>query len=114
MKVILKSKNLELSKSLQSLIEKKFSSLKKLITVGSQEEPDFKKDLIEIFVEVERETKHHRKGNVFSVSSQMNVPGKKSLFAKAKGDDIATLVVKAKDSLKREIEKYKFKKTRKR
>ena len=112
MKVIITSKNLELSNSLKTFTEKKFAVLKKLIRVD-EDGDEFKKDLIEIFVEVERETTHHRKGDVLSVKAQMNVPGKKSLFVKAKGDNISSLVVKAKDLLKREIEKYKFKSVKK-
>ena len=110
MRIIIKSKNLELGNGLKSFIEKKFLTLKKLMRVGDEEE-DFKKDSIEIFVEVERETSHHKKGNVLSIATQMDVPGKKSLFAKVKGENLASLVIKAKDLLKREIETYKFKKT---
>ena len=65
--------------------------------------------MAEIFVEVEKETKHHRKGDIFLVKAQMSMPGR-SILAEEKGDNIFSVVVAAKEELKLEIEKYKLKK----
>ena len=107
MKIIIKTKNLEQSGALNSFIEEKFFSLKKFISV--LKEPEEMKTLAEVFVELEKETKHHRKGEVFTVKAQVILPGK-SVVSQASAEDLFKAVIKAKDELKREIEKYKVKK----
>ncbi|MCX6718052.1 MAG: ribosome-associated translation inhibitor RaiA [Candidatus Staskawiczbacteria bacterium] len=107
MKIIIKTKNLELTDDLQSFIEKKIFSLKKFINILKY--PDEGKTLAEIFVEVEKETKHHKKGNIFLVKSRIYLPGRE-IISQARGEDLFKAIVSAKDELKMEIEKYKFKK----
>ena len=107
MKIIIKTKNLEQSDTLDNFVEKKFLTLKKFI--GILKLPDDKKTLAEVFVEVDRETKHHRKGDIFLVKAQVTLPGKK-ILAQAKEEDMFVAVTKAKDELRAEIEKYKVKK----
>ena len=65
--------------------------------------------MAEVFIEVEKETKHHKKGDIFLVKAQVALPGR-SLMAEERADDVFIAVVKVKDELKLEIEKYKFKK----
>lgn len=107
MKILITTKNLDQSEALSVFIEKKFESLKKFLNVLKY--PDEGKTLAEIFVEVEKETNHHRKGDIFVVKARTNLPGK-NMIAEAKGEDLFATVIEAKDELKMEIEKYKFKK----
>lgn len=109
MKIITKTKNLELTEALEAYIEEKITPLKKFINVLKQDTPDGLKTLAEVFIEIEKETIHHRKGDIFSVRAQINLPGK-GLNAQAKTDDLYGSIIKVKDELKTEIEKYKVKK----
>lgn len=106
MKVIVKTKNLEASIALNSFVEKKFSRLKKFIDILKRED-EAGKTLAEVFVELEKETRHHKKGDIFVVKSRVQLPGR-SLMAQAKSDDLFKAVIEAKNELKMEIEKYKF------
>lgn len=107
MKIIIKTKNLDQSEALNSFIEKKFESIKKFISI--LQKPEDGKTLAEVFIEVEKDSKHHKKGDIFVVKAQVILPGK-NVMAEAKEEDLFAAVVKAKDELKMEIEKYKFKK----
>jgi len=108
MKIIIKTKNLELTDALQNFTEEKVLTLKKFIKVLKKDEE--KNTLAEVLVELERETNHHRKGDVYVVKCQIRLPGR-SLMAEARSDDLLKAVVATKDEMKMEIEKYKFKKT---
>ena len=105
--ITIKAKNLELTEEFKNFIEGKFSGLKKFINILKRED-EAGKTLAEVFVEIEKETKHHQKGNIFFAEVQVRLPGRK-LFARAKSDDMFNSIVKAKNELKLEIEKYKFK-----
>lgn len=96
MKIIIKTKDIEQSEALNNFIEEKFSGLEKFI-------------IEEVVVEVEKETKHHKKGDIFLVKAQVGFPGK-IIIAEETADDVFEAVVKTKDELKLEIEKYKLKK----
>jgi|SRR3989338_5370400 len=101
MKIIIKTKNLELTDSLDSLINKKMKGLEKFIKV-------LKKDFSEIFIEIEKETKHHKKGDVFISEAIIRLPGK-SLVAKSHGDNLLKAITQVREELEREIKKYKTK-----
>ena len=113
MKIIIKTKNLDLTADLKNFIEEKIGSVKKFIDILKQDTDEKMKTLAEVFVEVEKETTHHKKGKVFMVKAQVSLPGK-SLAVRSGADDLFKAVIGAKDELKMEIEKYKFKKTEKR
>jgi ribosomal subunit interface protein len=108
MKIIIKTRNVDLTADLQSFVEKKIGSIKKFINTLKRED-EIGKTLAEVFVEVERETKHHRKGEIFLVKSRIHLPGRE-IISEVKTDDLQKAIVKAKDELKMEIGKYKFKK----
>jgi len=114
MKIIIRTKNLELTESLKSFIEEKIGSLKKFIDVFKREEDPSanlgrdKKTLAEIFFEIEKETKHHNKGQVFRSEARILLPGKK-IMAQSAGDDLLLTIVEIKDKLQQEIKKYKEK-----
>ena len=101
MKIIIKTKNFELTGALQKFVDDKIGKLEKFAkTLG--------KDSMEAFVEIEKETNHHRKGDVFIAHVQIPLPGK-MLMAKAHGEDLNKAIIAAKDELEIEIKKRKLK-----
>lgn len=113
MKLITKTKNLQLTPDLSSYVEEKIGSVKKFINILKKDESEGLKTLAEVFVELEKETNHHKNGDIFWARAQVNLPGK-SLEAKANSDDLLKAIVALKDQLQVEIEKYKFKNVDKR
>jgi len=109
MRIIIKTKNLELTQALESYITEKIESVKKFVNILKEDLPERGKTLAEVFVEVEKETKHHLHGDVFSAEALVRLPGKK-FIARAKSDDLYKAIVAVKEELKSEVEKYKFKK----
>jgi len=109
MRVIIKTKNIELTDSLEDLINKRFMGLSKLISVFHEEEALINKGktLAEVFFEVEKIT-HHRKGDVFSAEAEVHLPGKK-LMAKSHGDDLKKVITEVRNELEGEIKKHKAK-----
>lgn len=99
MKITIKAKNFELTQGIEEFVGKKISSLEKFI--GAFQE--------EIFVELEKETKHHKKGDIFLAKIQLAFPGK-TLVALSRSDALVKAISKANDEIKLEIEKYKMKK----
>ncbi len=99
MKIIIKTRNLKLTADLQGFVEEKIGGLKKFIG----------KNFGDFFVEIERETKHHKKGDIFLAESRVHLPGK-TLLAISQGDDLKQSIVEVKDRLQQEIKKYKLKK----
>lgn len=110
MKIIIKTKNFELTDPLENSIYKKIGGLKKFLSVfeGHAVQIPGGRDLFETFVEVKRESQHHRKGNVFTAEIKLYVPGK-SLFAKAQGSDLAQLIGQVRNELESEIRKHRTK-----
>lgn len=108
MRITIKTKNLELTPELESFVQKKIGSVKKFL--GSFQNHHLPvagdRDLFETFVEVEKETNHHRKGDIFRAEAKIYVPGR-SLFAKVHGEEIMKLVNELRDELESEIRKYK-------
>lgn len=109
MEIIIKSKNLELTTDLQEFIEEKIGGLKKFINILKEDKTEKGKTLSEFFVEVEKENKHHRKGNIFKAEARVHLPGK-TLIAISQRDDLKQAIVEIKDELQQEIKKYKLKK----
>jgi len=108
MKIITKAKNLEVTGEMQVFIDKKLASLKKFISVLKEDTPEKGKTLAEVFVEVERETEHHRKGQIFSCQLDVRLPGRR-LVVKSNSDDLNKAIVDARKEMEREIKKYKVK-----
>lgn len=106
MKIIIRAKNLELTKSLKNFIEEKIGSLKKFVDVLKRQEDG--KTLAEVFFDIEKETKHHNKGQVFRSEAKIMLPRKK-IIAQSAGDNLLLTVVEIKDKLQQEIKKYKLK-----
>ena len=101
MKIILKTKDLELTDFIKDTIYEKIGRLDRFINFLKAED-------LEIFVEIEKETKHHKKGDIFGAEAILTLPGKK-LVARAKGDDVTQIIGEVKDELEKEIRTYKTK-----
>lgn len=108
MRITIKTKNLELPVILKKFIEDKVIVLKRFINILKEDVPGGRKTLAEVLVEIERETIHHKKGEVFEGRIEINLPGKR-LIAKFKGEDLQKVIVGAREQIKKEIKKYKFK-----
>ena len=100
MKLIVKTKNLELDSFLDNLIKKRMATANKIVNAFQES--------AELFIEVERTTKHHKRGDVFSAEAIINLPGRK-LVARAHGENLGKVVTVIKEELLREIRKYKTK-----
>jgi len=98
MNIITKAKNLELGGDMQKFIEEKVGSLEKFINA-----------VADIYVEVGKETEHHKKGQIFSCQMEVKLPGK-NLVAKANSDELQKAIIEAKNELEEGIKKYKVKK----
>ena len=110
MQIIIKSKNLDLSEQSESFINKKIGGLRKFLKAFESHSLPVAggRNLFDTFVEVERETMHHRKGDIFKAEAKIYLPGR-SLFAKAHGDNLIKAVDEVRDELEAEIRKYKTK-----
>ncbi len=100
MRIQIKTKDLDLTPPLKDFIEEKIGSLEKFI---KKYDPN---DAVLADVEVSRTTRHHQKGNVFYAEVNLHLPNK-LLRAEDEDFDARVAVNRAKDKLKREIEKYK-------
>ena len=110
MQITIKTKNLELTAELESFIQKKIGGLNKFLAVfqGHSLPVAGGRELFDTFVEVERETTHHKQGNIFKAEAKIYVPGR-SLFAKVNGEEVMSIINKLRDELESEIRKYKSK-----
>jgi len=111
MRIIIKTKNLKLTTDLQEFVEEKIEGLKRFTKILQKKDSSVKgRDPVEFFVEIEKETKHHRKGDIFRAEARVHLPGK-TLVAISERDDLKLAIVEVKDELQQEIKKYKLKKT---
>ena len=101
MKIIIKTKNLELTDSLESLVNKRMAGLEKFANVLGGASSS-------LFVEVEKETQHHKKGDIFTAEVLIQLPGK-NLMAKSSSDSLIKSITMVRDELKIEIRKHKTK-----
>lgn len=107
MHIIIRSKNIEPNETIDDFIEEKIGSLKKFIDI-LRKDGNIGKPVVEVFMEVEKETRHHQKGPFFRAEAQMHLPGK-SIRSEARGEDLKLAIVEVKDELQQEIKKYKLK-----
>lgn len=98
MQIIIKTKNIELTDSLEKFIQTKIGKLNKFFHTEA-----------EIFIEIERESLHHKKGEIFSAEAIVVLSGKK-LVALAKNEDIGKAITEVKEEMEIELKKYKLKK----
>ena len=113
MKIIIKTKNLKLTRALENFIEEKINDLEKFVNIFQSEKyfDSFYgkgKPKVEAWVEIGKETMHHKKGPVFWAECQMRFP-KISLRSTARAEDLKLAVTEVKDELQRELKQYKEK-----
>jgi len=113
MKIVIKTKNLKLTPPLQKYIEEKLNELEKFAKIF-QTEQYFNsffgkgKPKVEAWVEIGKNTLHHKKGPFFWTECQMRFP-KRSLRSTAKSNDLKLAITEVKDELQRELKQYKEK-----
>lgn len=103
MRTTLKTTNFEHSGAIDALAEEKIiKPLKKLLA-----DIDGKTDTL-VDIEFELTTKHHRKGKIWRVEAQLALPRvSRELRAEATGESLREAADSVKDTLLREIKKYK-------
>lgn len=100
MKINIKAINLDITPSLTTYINEKLGALSKFLKKFDE------KGVAELWLEVARTTKHHRKGEVFEAAADLRLP-KKILRAEEESGDVRTAIDSVKDKLHLEIEKYR-------
>jgi len=109
MKVNIKTTNIELNDALRFWVQEKLGELDKFLGVfGPDDSSVGEKEKVEIWVEIEKTTRHHLKGDVFRAEAQLRLP-KESLRSEAIDTDLRTAVNTVKDELQRDIKRYKGK-----
>lgn len=133
MKIVIKTKNIELTKVLKNFIEEKINSLEKFSKIpplfpqkkleildksktGKKYIDTFSKisykkgagPKVEAWVEVGKESRHHKKGDIFRAECQMRFPGK-SLRSTAQREDLKLAITEVKDELQRQLKQSKEK-----
>ena len=98
MEIIIKTKNVKLTQDLEKFINEKMGRLEKFLHDKNQE----------IFVEIEKESNHHKQGEIFCAEAILTVPGKK-MVAAAKHEDLFSAITEVKEELEIEIKKHKTK-----
>lgn len=100
MHINIKGTELDVTPALSEYIAKRLEPLARFVKRYEE------KKEIQMFVEVARTTKHHKKGNVFYAEVTLELPGK-MLRAEATDSDARAAIDLAKDIVKREMEEYK-------
>jgi ribosome-associated translation inhibitor RaiA len=113
MKVIIKTKNIKLNKTIKNFIEEKINDLEKFVppTIFGGGLDSFYgkgKPRVEAWVEIGKETIHHKKGPVFWAECQMRFP-KRSLRSTARAEDLKLAITEVKDELQKQLKQYKEK-----
>jgi len=111
MKINIKATNLDLTPAIRSYVEEKIGGTEKFIKKMKpvDKSPEEGKATVEIWVEVERTTFHHRKGKVFRAEVQMKLPGN-DVRVESKQEDLRVAIDEVKDQLERELREYSEKK----
>lgn len=113
MKIIIKTKNVKLTRALKDYIKEKFDSLEKFAKTFYSEKYynhffGKGKPRVEAWVEIGKETLHHQKGPFFWAECQMRFPGK-SLRATTRLKDLKLAIVEVRNELKLQLKQYKEK-----
>ena len=112
MKIVIKTKNIELNQALRDWIYKKLEPLEKFEKIFREDYYNHffgkGKPRVEMWLEIGKTTKHHRKGPFFFAEAQMRFP-KKSIRSEAFSKNLRAAITEVKDELQREIKQYKGK-----
>lgn len=103
MKIDIKATNLEITAPLTEFIEEKIGSLDKFIRAetGDGTHGNY---LVEAFVEVARDTKHHKQGEVFRAEANLKIGGR-VLRAEKNDIDIRVAIDAVREELAAELRK---------
>lgn len=102
MRKIIKTKDLNLTDTIEDYLEKKLASLEKFLS-------DFNQESIIAEIEVGRTTRHHQAGDIFRAEINLSINGK--LFrVESERDDLYAAIDEVRDDLEQEIRKFKTKK----
>jgi len=100
MQLHIKATNFKLTPAIEDWVLEKIKTLEKYI-------PNLdKKGVVECWVEVGKVTMHHQKGDVFRAEADIRLPGK-VLRVEATESDLKMAIVRVKDELQRQLNKYK-------
>lgn len=101
---------MELSNEMKNYIQEKISPLEKFVKKIYNDKyfAGRGKPRIEAFVEIEKETLHHKKGPYFKAECQMVFPGQ-NIVAKSETYNIEQAVDNVRDEIRGEIKKVKEK-----
>jgi len=102
MRVTINKSNKLLTPALGAYVEKKFAPLAKFL----KHFEDGGDVMIEL--EILRVENHHKKGEVFMAAANVRLPGK-TIRAEARAEDVRKAIDETRDTLRREIEKFKEK-----
>lgn len=100
MKIRIESTGFKLTPSIRELVEKKIGSLSKLLKRFEEKSETIAS------VEVSRTTKHHRHGEIFKATINLNLPGK-IVRAEDYNIKLQAAVDIAKDKIKQEFLRFK-------
>jgi len=113
MKINILTKNIKLTPALKDFIEEKINPLEKFAKI-LQNKKCYNhflgrgKPKVEAWIEIGKETLHHKKGPFFWAECQLNFP-KRSLRSTAKREDLELAITEVKDEVQRELKQYKGK-----
>jgi ribosomal subunit interface protein len=100
MRIVYRTKNFVLEKTLKELFEKKIKPFERFKSVLKQED--------KIFFEIERLKKPLRAGEILRLEAQIKLPSK-NIKIETFGDNLRVLIDEIKEKLEREIVEYKEK-----
>lgn len=113
MKIVIRWLNFEKDKEIEDFVKEKIDLLEKFAKdiFGENYWKRFfgkEKPKVEAWVEIGKETRHHKKGPVFYAECQMRFPGK-SLRATSKRENLKKAILEVKEEIERQMIKYKEK-----
>ena len=104
MRYIIKAKNLDITPSVKTYVEKKvLASLQKRLMKFSKE------GAVIIDIELSRDTRHHKKGEVFRAEVNITIPPKHMFHAETAAEDIRSAIDLLEDAANRSLDVYKGK-----
>jgi len=107
MRISIKATNLKLTPDITTFIKKKIGALERFSRVIKEDKPQGRgRSRVEAWVEIGKETRHHRKGPYFRAECQIKVP-KRSLRAVAEEEDLRMAIRQVKEAIEKQIKKYK-------
>lgn len=106
--ITIRTKNFNIDEDIRTYINRRFEKLDKLIKDYTDKDWEEKKSSAELFLDVERETRHHSKGFVFCAMAKINLP-KVTIQTQAESDRVDRAIDELKDKFIAEVKKYQKK-----